>query len=42
MLVQERKKLLIRTIYLNALNCIVDYSTEKDLTAKLAQYLYIA
>ena len=40
-LVNERKKALIRTIYLNALNRIIKYSNDSDLASKLKQFEYI-
>lgn len=40
-LVNERKKALIRTIYLNALNRIIKYSNDSDLVSKLKQFEYI-
>lgn len=40
-LVNERKKALIRTIYLNSLNRIIKYSNDSDLASKLEQFEYI-
>lgn len=40
-LINQRKKALIRTIYLNALNRIINYSNDSDLTCKLVQFEYV-